>query len=837
MGVVGRLDQYASMLAYEFDETTANTPSITGFGTYYASEFNENIVDIVGDGLVLNLDAGNRSSYSGSGTTWTDLSGNGSNATLVNSPTYSSLNSGSLVFNGVNDYATLSASSNYSFGTGNFTIECWFNISGNSSPDGGGNRICTLFNCGSITSVTVIYAQFYINGDPTTTGTGIGLYRNQPSAVTQSQTISISQNVWHHVVVSKIGTNLNFYLDNSQVGSTITDSNSWGSNNASHIATLNNTGEFQNNFQGNISGVRIYKGKGLTAAEVSQNYNALAGRYGLSTPIPLTANVFPPYDPVYDEFGGTLFGAGQGRYMRQNTDKSVIVYNEIDEITDFRDIVRNGMVLDLDAGMNSSFNNIGTTWYDLTNSSSSAVSVGQSAYTTAGTFTFTVPAGVTSISAVVIGGGGGGAGADNAQIRNETNGGGGGGGLAYGTISVTPGETLNITVGTGGNGGAADGNGGAGGTSTIVRSATTLLSGGGGTGGTYRNNGNSTGGASGGTARIGGGSGGAGGAQSNNSGATGGGGAGGYSGNGGAGGAFNSAGSASTGAGGGGGGGYNTTSNTLRAGGGGGTGILGSGADGTAGTGGSGGGGGGGSSGTSGGGNTTGLGGQYGGGGGGKADSTAGTLTIGGAGTNGAVRIIWGTGRSYPSTTVTDQTTVVGFATTSNNAQLINAPTYSSANGGYLVFNGTNQYVTSSFTTTSGQAVTYSGWLYSTETTATYRNFVDSLSATPMIWWNTSGQIEFDAALYTTTAVYRNQWVYVALSKPSGNSSPSYYVNGVLVGSGSAYTTPAVTPTWFNRAAAQTWKGNASNVQAYNRELSAAEILQNYNALKHRFGL
>jgi hypothetical protein len=79
----------------------------------------------------------------------------------------------------------------------------------------------------------------------------------------------------------------------------------------------------------------------------------------------LSANVFPPYDPVYDEFSGTSFGAGQGRYMRQNTDKSVIVYNEIDEISDFRDIVRSGLVLDLDAGMNASFNNTGTTWNDL----------------------------------------------------------------------------------------------------------------------------------------------------------------------------------------------------------------------------------------------------------------------------------------------------------------------------------------------------------------------------------------------------------------------------------------------------------------------------------------
>jgi hypothetical protein len=172
-----------------------------------------------------------------------------------------------------------------------------------------------------------------------------------------------------------------------------------------------------------------------------------------------------------------------------------------------------------------------------------------------------------------------------------------------------------------------------------------------------------------------------------------------------------------------------------------------------------------------------------------------------------------------------------------NNGTLTNGPTFSTANSGSIVFDGTNDYVTSSFATTSGQAVTYTGWLYSTETTATYRNFVDSVTARPMIWWNTSGQIEFDAAYYTTTAVYRNQWVYVALSKPSGSSSASYYVNGVLVGSGTAYTTPAVTPTWFNRASAQTWIGNCANVQVYNKALTAAEVQQNYNATKSRYGL
>ena len=177
-----------------------------------------------------------------------------------------------------------------------------------------------------------------------------------------------------------------------------------------------------------------------------------------------------------------------------------------------------------------------------------------------------------------------------------------------------------------------------------------------------------------------------------------------------------------------------------------------------------------------------------------------------------------------------------------NNGTLVNGPTFSSTiGGGALVFNGTNQYITSSFATTSGQAVTYCGWLYSTESTATYRNFVDSdidsVSTNPMIWWNTSGQVEFDDAAYTTTTVYRNQWVHVALSKPSGSSSASYYVNGDLVGTGTAYTIPAVTPTWLNRATAQTWLGGCSMVQAYNRALSADEIATNFNALRGRYGI
>lgn len=259
-------------------------------------------------------------------------------------------------------------------------------------------------------------------------------------------------------------------------------------------------------------------------------------------------------------------------------------------------------------------------------------------FTTTGTQNWTVPVGIYEISAVVVGGGGGGGGGESG--RNEGVSGGGGGGLAYGTFAVTPGEVLTVVVGTGGNGGASQSSGSAGGASTISRGATVLLSGGGGGAGQERSTGTVNGGASTGTARTGGGAGGNSGGNSTDTG-SGGGGAGGYSAAGGNGGTTG-AGASSTGGGGGGGGATNSGQGY----GGGGVGVLGAGANGTGGalnaigTGGSGGANG-----------TRPAGGAYGGGGGACDDDTN---SSGGNGAQGAVRIIFGPGRSYPSTGVGD---------------------------------------------------------------------------------------------------------------------------------------------------------------------------------------
>ena len=83
--------------------TTPFTVS-TATSTMKIKKVNADPATIVTNGLVLNLDASNASSYPGTGTTWTDLSGNGNNGTLYNGPTYTGSFGGIIVFDGVDDY-------------------------------------------------------------------------------------------------------------------------------------------------------------------------------------------------------------------------------------------------------------------------------------------------------------------------------------------------------------------------------------------------------------------------------------------------------------------------------------------------------------------------------------------------------------------------------------------------------------------------------------------------------------------------------------------------------------------------------------------------------------
>jgi hypothetical protein len=275
------------------------------------------------------------------------------------------------------------------------------------------------------------------------------------------------------------------------------------------------------------------------------------------------------------------------------------------------------------------------------------VAAGQVAYTSPGTYYFTVPAGVTSISCVVIGGGGGSSGCSGASQYSGA--GGGGGGLVYGTISVTAGQTVTVLVGAGGTAGtnvnSSTNIAGNGGESRISYGGISMLRAFGGAGGRYGVTYNAYGGGRNyyySSPPQGGGIGGYGGRGTNNGGGGGGGGAGGYAGNGGGGGIGNT-GVGGAGSGGGAGGGGGQANSGTQNNGGGGTGLYGQGSNGAGGA--RNGSGGGGSLGSGGG--NGGIGGLYGGGAGGCEDDTNRSGSVGG---RGGARIIWGTGRSYPST-------------------------------------------------------------------------------------------------------------------------------------------------------------------------------------------
>ena len=111
-------------------------PQIAGITTFSGSSglvmpsgntSRRNIIEnVVTDGLVLYLDAGNDSSYLGSGTNWFDLSGNGNNGTLVNGVGFSAEEGGSLIFDGSDDFIETT------YTPGNIssqTISCWINKS------------------------------------------------------------------------------------------------------------------------------------------------------------------------------------------------------------------------------------------------------------------------------------------------------------------------------------------------------------------------------------------------------------------------------------------------------------------------------------------------------------------------------------------------------------------------------------------------------------------------------------------------------------------------------------------------------------------------------------
>lgn len=226
--------------------------------------FNKSIIQ---DGLVLHLDAGNKNSYSGTGTTWTDLSYIGNNGTLTNGPTYSSSDGGSFIFDGTDDYVNLGDNSILRF-TGSCTYSCWFYITGT----GGTNpRLISKSGNSSARSMDL----FYQNNDnllrfsvaPTT---------STISGVTSTSTVS--QNTWYNIagVYDSSNQTLKIYINGNEDNSTTGPSSITNNNNRDYwIGAGNRSIDW---FDGNLPQAFIYN-RALHKGEILANYYATKDRF------------------------------------------------------------------------------------------------------------------------------------------------------------------------------------------------------------------------------------------------------------------------------------------------------------------------------------------------------------------------------------------------------------------------------------------------------------------------------------------------------------------------------------------------------------------------------
>jgi hypothetical protein len=229
------------------------------------------IVNLTTNGLVLYYDPSSASSYSGSGTTITDLSGNGRNGTMSNI----SYTSPYFAYNGSSSQISVADNALLEPGSGDWTMEVWVNqaVSGNDVVlgkfDPGGQTVDVSYSIR--TTGTTYYSQIGSG-----TGSGATLFQN-------STNHAGTLNTWYQIVYvfTNVAANtFQTFVNGSSIGSV---GHSLGSllNTSTnlYIGSYNN-GEYPQYFDGKIGITRLYN-RALTSTEVLNNYNVDKSKYGL----------------------------------------------------------------------------------------------------------------------------------------------------------------------------------------------------------------------------------------------------------------------------------------------------------------------------------------------------------------------------------------------------------------------------------------------------------------------------------------------------------------------------------------------------------------------------
>jgi len=239
------------------------------------------VYTLITTGTVLYLDASNPLSYSGSGTTWTDLSTNGDNGTLVNSPTF--ITSPVKSFRFTNPTATPSGTNQRVNLTNNnigddFTISAWINTTGVGV---GNTHLTCMWIVGAETSGT----------PPSSPGDfGFGIASNgklvfgcSPNDFTNVlSTTAVNTGTWLNVVMTRTqSTNIvSYYINGVASGSGSAGAGSQSLNKITPTIAFPGGIEPGYPYNGYIGSVLFYT-RVLTEAEAYINYQAEKSKYGL----------------------------------------------------------------------------------------------------------------------------------------------------------------------------------------------------------------------------------------------------------------------------------------------------------------------------------------------------------------------------------------------------------------------------------------------------------------------------------------------------------------------------------------------------------------------------
>ena len=224
---------------------------------------------VVDTSLMVWVDAGQTSSYPGSGATWTDLSGNGKNYTLGASPTYNSiLGGGVLTFAGASSQYAITATTLFNSTTYNtYTMSLW------AYPTGAGNFV--QVNGQTTPNTAYHYSAIEISA------AGVIKFGQWTGAMTTIATSTQSLNAWYNLVITYNGTTATAYVNSVSVGSTNISWSSPGASTFMALMAIDSTNMGTGAYASGSLGQFMVYNRALTADEIQTNFNALRGRYGL----------------------------------------------------------------------------------------------------------------------------------------------------------------------------------------------------------------------------------------------------------------------------------------------------------------------------------------------------------------------------------------------------------------------------------------------------------------------------------------------------------------------------------------------------------------------------